>query len=150
MDSRFVALIHAYQAAVAAALAEFRRRSGLADPAARREAGLPRVGTFPGSPCLAYEYHGVGLRLTLGTDSIDFDFGHDGRTDGFDLWRLWLFAQTRPAEFPEFQDRHALELPLKTGVAGGWVRRGAAGHDDGLYYLTELTEPRASIPAPAG
>ena len=135
MEARFDALVRAYQAVVQEMLADFRACSGLADPARWRDAGLPRVGTLPGRPPLEYEFHGVGLRLRRWREEVDFDFGHGGRSDGFDLWHLRAFAQAAPDAFPEFRDPHELERALLLEVAAGRVVRGTHGHDDGLYYL---------------
>jgi hypothetical protein len=36
--------------------------------------------------------HGYGIKLTIGTLTIDFDWGDNGEPDGFDAWRLYVFA----------------------------------------------------------
>lgn len=43
---------------------------------------------------VSYYFHGIGCRVEFGTLVVDFDFGSDGRFDGFDAWRLSLFAES--------------------------------------------------------
>lgn len=67
-----------------------------------------------------YKFHGIGCAVTRGDVDVDFDFGVDGRYDGFDWWRLWLFAAQRPQRYPDFVDkqyvRDALERLLNDGL----------------------------------
>lgn len=39
-----------------------------------------------------YELHGIGCRVYISQICIDFDYSTDGRIDGFDAWRLYLYA----------------------------------------------------------
>jgi hypothetical protein len=53
-----------------------------------------------------YRFHGVGCSIDDSRVSIDFDFGPQGRSDGFDAWRLHAFAR----EFAEFASLHDLKV----------------------------------------
>ena len=75
-------------------------------------------------------FHGIGLCVERSGVCVDFDFGPDGETDGFDAWRLWLFAQARVREHPQLQELDRIELVLGALVAARAVR----GHDT-LFYL---------------
>ncbi|AKV02707.1 hypothetical protein AKJ09_09370 [Labilithrix luteola] len=66
---------------------------------AARASPTARTGELPNGA--RYEFHGVGCRYSSSTFVVDFDFGPDGRTDGFDAWRLALFAETQGAEFSQ-------------------------------------------------
>lgn len=58
-----------------------------------------------------YSIHGVGCRVVAKSVIIDFDFGPGGRIDGFDAWRLSLFAQN--SEFHDLSDLGKLEREIK-------------------------------------
>ncbi len=40
------------------------------------------------TPWLSYKFHGVGCFLIFDCYDINFDFGPNGRCDGFDEWRI--------------------------------------------------------------
>src|SRR5438067_5207775 len=68
----------------------------------QKEGDLPAIGA-------TYSFHGIGCRFQVGTSVVNIDFGPDGRHDGFDAWRLWLFADS--------QGERGLDLPsIKAGL----------------------------------
>lgn len=144
MDARLLALIRAYQSATAAALAEFLVRSGLPHPFNWRAAGLPRVGTLDGAPPLHYRFHGAGLAVRPeGGRELDFDFGHDGRTSGFNEWWLSRFVEDSSDAFPEFRLDGAVAAALDAAVSAGEVVQPFRDRQDDLYYLATDVEPAA-------
>lgn len=58
---------------------------------ARKSKKIPRLGDF--GSCGEFSFHGIGCRIDDGNTSADFDFYGDGRTDGFDAWRLRGFVE---------------------------------------------------------
>ena len=56
-----------------------------------------------------YEFHGIGCVLIYKNHEIDFDFGPEGRYDGFDLWRLTQFIESRAEKYPRYQDKDVLK-----------------------------------------
>jgi hypothetical protein len=95
MDAALHTVIRAFQADVQRALALFREHRGLDDIHSWRRHGLIRTGHL--TRAHHYAFHGLGCRVHLGPDlHIDWDFGHEGRMDGFDLWRLRDFLDERP------------------------------------------------------
>lgn len=44
--------------------------------------------------------HGYGIELKIGDLTIDFDWGENGEPDGFDAWRLWIFASDNSESLP--------------------------------------------------
>src|SRR5689334_16822660 len=91
-------LIRDYQQAVQMVVSALKMRFGREDLlTAHHQGQIPKEGTVG---AVAFTFHGVGCRGTLGTIEVDFDFGPDGRTDGFDAWRLWDFARQSPAKYP--------------------------------------------------
>ena len=61
-----------------------------------------------------YEFHGVGCRVLWDGRRVDFDYGPEGRIDGFDLWRLQMYLQDNADRIPPFPD---LEWNYKTALA---------------------------------
>jgi len=55
-------------------------------------------GVFPQSGQIAnkrYSFHGIGLGIASRDKEVDFDFGPNDRIDGFDSWRLFIFANSQ-------------------------------------------------------
>ncbi|MDJ1473811.1 DUF6896 domain-containing protein [Xanthocytophaga flava] len=42
-----------------------------------------------------YYFHGIGCRISIGKEQIDFNYGINGRIDGFDPWRISLFLRDK-------------------------------------------------------
>src|SRR5262245_36643501 len=96
MDERLRALIQSYRMAVAAAVRKL-SESGIALPRSNREwamNGMPNLGQLVSGG--SYRKHGYGCEVSTSKGSVDFDFGDAGETDGFDSWRLMLFAEAHP------------------------------------------------------
>ncbi len=86
-------LVLDYRRSVDAAVFALQSQSGRDDLWASRRAGLiPRRGRLR-SPRGVFTFHGVGCRFDIARRTVDFDFGPDGRHDGFDAWRLGLYAK---------------------------------------------------------
>ena len=68
---------------------------------------------------------------------MDFDFGPDGRYDGFDGWRLWILAQSLPDEYPQLQRHEVVESVLGELVTDGVVVRPRWAPSPHLCYLAE-------------
>src|ERR1043166_1685068 len=109
MDPKLLALIQAYEETTARALAHFLQRANMEHPWAWRQMGMPRGGTLMGEPPIRYAFHGIGLHLEIGAEQIDFDFGFDGRTGGFNHWWLQKFAEEHSDRFGEFLEGDRLE-----------------------------------------
>lgn len=56
----------------------------------RRTGSIPQQGDLPEG--IRFEFHGIGCLFQTASKKLDLDFGPDGRCDGFDAWRLHLFA----------------------------------------------------------
>src|SRR5262249_32871108 len=85
-------LITKYSATAADVVAQFRQDCGQDDLLrAWRSRVLTQDGTMPSG--LKFCFHGCGCYFERGFLKIDVDFGPDGRCDGFDAWRLSLFAK---------------------------------------------------------
>ncbi|WP_448654326.1 DUF6896 domain-containing protein [Pseudomonas fluorescens] len=75
----------------------------------------------PVTASVTYELHGIGCRVYLPGICIDFDYGPDGRVDGFDAWRLYIYACELPRRYKKYTNKEFLEHEfnayLKTGKA---------------------------------
>jgi len=122
-----------YRRAAAAAVNGLRQQAEALDLLrAWRSGVLPRQGRLA-RPKGRYTFHGVGCRFEIARRVVDVDFGPDNRYDGFDAWRLALYA----ASAFEWQD-----LPperIGTGLAelevSGLIHRPGAEPAAHLYYL---------------
>lgn len=76
--------------------------------------------------------HGYGLELKVGDLHIDYDYSSEGRPDGFDAWRLYVYMMGT-----KFDDRdedlidHIREWIDKLHSSGRLIR------PDNLYYLVD-------------
>ena len=68
----------------------------------RQSGPIPREGRFEKEG--SFSFHGVGCRIDDGQSSGDFDFGPGGRIDGFDAWRLHVFASDHLADIGGWRD----------------------------------------------
>ncbi|HYW71756.1 MAG TPA: hypothetical protein VE961_12015 [Pyrinomonadaceae bacterium] len=127
-------LILAFENETADMLQEFLPRAGLESPFDWREAGLTRRGYLGGRPRIVYRFHGAGLSLRIGRRRIDFDFGFDGRTGGFNEWWLWLFARDRSEEFSEFQGIECIRAALTKARKAGEIAQPFVDRQDRLEY----------------
>jgi hypothetical protein len=134
MDQKLLELIRAFEDETEEMLRIFLERSGLTSLEEARERGFPRRGYLPGQPRITYKFHGVGLRLRIGRRKIDFDFGFDGRTGGFNEWWLWLFAKDRLARFGEFMDEERMKAALDEARETGEIGKPFLDRQDSLEY----------------
>lgn len=81
--------------------------------------------------------HGYGLELKIGELYIDYDYSTEGRADGFDAWRLFVYVTA--GEF----DNRGPDKHLRDRVFG-WVDElhssGRLTHPDNLYYVANNDE----------
>lgn len=98
MNAKLFSLIREYLGAVGEAVGLL-SGSGIALPKTNRawaDLQMPASGLLSGG--VRYRKHGYGCEVFLADGSVDFDFGADGQTDGFDEWRLQRFLRSRVPE----------------------------------------------------
>jgi hypothetical protein len=93
---------------------------------------IERCGAVAG--VITYELHGVGCAVYFPDLCIDFDYGPDDRTDGFDVWRLYIFACELPLKYKKYTDKGVLENEFKEYVTLGKVEKISSSTDE-LYFL---------------
>lgn len=134
MDGQLLYLIIQCENDTARAVGIFLTRANLAHPLSWRDNNMPRLGRLEGDPPIRYAFHGAGLRLRIGAEMIDFDFGFDGRTGGFNEYWLGEYAEHRLWRFPAYEHRVWLRRSLDAARESGEVARLFAAHQDDLYY----------------
>lgn len=85
-----------------------------------------------------YELHGIGCAIHFPTESVDFDYGSNNRIDGFDEWRLYMYATDRPEEYKKYTDINFVESELKSYIDSGRIKK--ISPSDDLYELIDLPE----------
>ncbi|WP_370868306.1 hypothetical protein [Pseudomonas sp. MWU12-2311] len=95
---------------------------------------MPNRGELEGG--IQYYKHGYGCAVSLSTGAVDFDFGDQGEIDGFDVWRLTGFADSKLPEYG-FATEDALKECFKEEVAAGSLVY--SGYI--LYYLADAAHP---------
>jgi hypothetical protein len=136
-DREIFGLIAAFLAAVRVAVETLRPHVGegsmlqnvRANPSLRR-------GALPGG--VDYYFHGIGCAFTRDGRTVDFNFGPAGEINGFDAWRLWLFAEQDPERFPQWQTESAITGALDELVHAGLAH--AAFRESRLLFLTDAGE----------
>ena len=99
---------------------------------------IPQTGEL--SERVEYRMHGVGCAVEFTDHEVDFDFATD-REVGFDAWRLWVYAEQFPEQYPEYQELAAVEGSLAECQSDGTISRVASMYpgesNDNLFRLRE-------------
>ncbi len=83
---------------------------------------------------VTYELHGVGCRVYISEICIDFDYGPEGRVDGFDLWRLFIYACERPDKYDKYTNKEFLENDFNEYLKLGKAKKIPGGMSS-LYFI---------------
>ena len=79
--------------------------------------------------------HGFGLELRIGDFYIDFDYSKEGRPDGFDEWRIFVYITAGK------YDNRGPDQYLRDRIFDWFVELRQSGkvtqHSDNLYYLID-------------
>jgi hypothetical protein len=89
---------------------------------------------------IRYELHGVGCAIHFPSESVDFDYGSNNRIDGFDVWRIYIYASDRPSIYQKYCDKKTVEKEFKEYIASGRIEKMSAS--DNLYTLTNPNPTR--------
>lgn len=85
-----------------------------------------------------YELHGVGCAIHFPSESVDFDYGSGGRIDGFDVWRLYIYATDRPEQYKKFTDKKTLEDEFTNYISLNKIKKMSI--NDNLYVLVRTDQ----------
>lgn len=84
---------------------------------------------------IQYELHGVGCAIHFPSESVDFDYGSNSRIDGFDVWRLYIYASDRPLIYEKYCDKKTLEKEFKELISLNRIEKMST--NDNLYVLVK-------------
>ena len=133
-DELFV-VIRAFQAEVAEGVALLARHLGTASTSEQRDLVRKRAGFLDEARTRRCAFHGKGCRLQLGRRRfIDWDYGYEGRTDGFDLWRLEIFLRSR-RKLQRVLALERLKEAFEEARGAGVIRAPWLDRHDGLHYV---------------
>ncbi|OZG69896.1 hypothetical protein BTA51_28815 [Hahella sp. CCB-MM4] len=96
---------------------------------------LEQVGVLGGKH--KYFFHGVGCRVHISNkDVVDFDYGTNGRIDGFDVWRLCTFINTRRKKYPHIQESD-IKGWFQEAIEANEIKKLDSKEYGNLYYLVQ-------------
>lgn len=105
--SKILNLISDYRSIVQTAVQEMQKTYQTSDLLKEWRLGnIPREGVLASGT--RFEFHGVGCFITVDDVVVNFDFGPENRCDGFDAWRLSLFASEKADLYPDFSSNKDL------------------------------------------
>jgi hypothetical protein len=82
---------------------------------------IDRCGTVVGN--ITYELHGVGCIVYLPEVCVNFDYGINGRIDGFDAWRLYMYACELPNQYKKYTDKNVLDKEFEEYIQSGRLEK---------------------------
>ena len=97
---------------------------------------IPQRGILDEQQSISYSFHGIGCCVEFGTVVVDFDFGPNGRSDGFDAWRLQLFAESMP-QYRQFANLDYIQSHLTDLYDRGVIRKFDDVVGSHLYFFVE-------------
>ncbi|UVM52597.1 hypothetical protein LOY38_11445 [Pseudomonas sp. B21-015] len=71
---------------------------------------------------------------------VDFDFGPNGRTDGFDAWRLYNYACESPEKYAKYTNVATVESELNQYIQEDMVKK-IDNFTSNLYFLRNPKRP---------
>ena len=83
---------------------------------------------------VTYELHGIGCSVYLSELCVDFDYGPDDRVDGFDSWRLYMYACETPSKYKKYTDKQVLEREFNAYLKKGKAKK-IEGSTSNLYFI---------------
>ncbi len=83
---------------------------------------------------VTYELHGIGCCVYLSGVCIDFDYGPDERVDGFDPWRLYMYACEVPRRYKKYTNKESLEQEFSEYLKAGKAKK-ISGPMSNLYFI---------------
>lgn len=95
----------------------------------------PQNGVLPSG--VEYEFHGVGCCFIINGKCVDMDFGHGGRCDGFDLWRISFFVEEWQEKYPMMGEKE-IKQQFADLVKSEVVKQSNDKYDKLYYFSSEL------------
>ncbi|MDJ1481724.1 hypothetical protein QNI16_14585 [Cytophagaceae bacterium YF14B1] len=103
---------------------------------------IPQMGFIHVNGILSsYQFHGIGCRVTIRKQTIDFDYGRDHRTDGFDPWRIFLFLRDKTKDPLSTLSVKELETLFGVLEKNGVIQKPSMSLGSHLYYFNSYLVP---------
>ncbi|AQT93965.1 MULTISPECIES: DUF6896 domain-containing protein [Pseudomonas] len=83
---------------------------------------------------VTYELHGIGCSVYLSEICVDFDYGPNERVDGFDPWRLYMYACEVPCRYKKYTNKDSLERDFSEYLKKGKAQK-ISGSMSNLYFI---------------
>lgn len=83
---------------------------------------------------VSYQLHGNGCMIEYPEHCVDFDFGPNGRTDGFDAWRLYNYACEFPEKYAKYTNLATVKLELNKYIQEDMIKK-TDNSTSNLYFL---------------
>ncbi|WP_256220946.1 hypothetical protein [Pseudomonas sp. CHM02] len=87
---------------------------------------------------MTYELHSIGCHVYLSDRCIDFDCDPDDRVDGFNLWRLYIYACELARKHKKYTDKEYLTHEFNDYLKLGKAKK-IPGAMSNLYFIQRLT-----------
>jgi len=134
MSNKFKRLVAHFQNSVREAEELMQKEFNVSDPWTWRQNRIPIRGRFRE---YKYYFHGIGCYFNFGDYFVDYDYGDEGRIDGFDLWRLSRFGE-QFEEYRSYIESGALNEEFEAHIETGGIKH-SGGKYDNLYYVHEYS-----------
>ncbi|RKZ80854.1 MAG: hypothetical protein DRR19_22985 [Candidatus Parabeggiatoa sp. nov. 1] len=140
IDNRLIEVIEDYLYQVKCGVERFQQKFGISNVLqAYRQKIIPKSGWL--SENLKYDFHGVGCFLIYEHYDINFDFGPNGRCDGFDEWRIYDYLSQNQEKYPYYYlNNKQIKEDFKALVRSGIIYCPRWEPSRHLYYYTTNTK----------
>ena len=83
---------------------------------------------------ITYQLHGNGCMVEYPELCVDFDYGPEGRTDGFDAWRLYNFACEKIEKYEKYNDLNLIKTEIEKYAHEGKIGKIESSYSN-LYFI---------------
>ena len=136
MNNELRSIIAKFQEKVEEANELLKKHLGIDEPHNRGPL-INQVGLLGGK--YKYFFHGAGCAVHFSEkEMIDFDYGHNGRIDGFDEWRLNSFVRHRRDKYPNITES-VIKQWFQEAIETNEIKKLDSMEYGDLYYLVQNT-----------
>jgi hypothetical protein len=135
---RLLEMIQEFQEQTSKANQLLREHLRLENPMYWRKAGIAQTDSCGPDQSIRYYYHESGCIVKTAGLLIDWDYGLEGRVDGFTLWKLSQFAEYSSNSFSEFRDPNLLKTVFEEAIERGLLHQAFLLQQDDLFYLRDI------------
>ncbi len=71
-------------------------------------------------------------------DEVNFDFGPDNHSDGFDLWRLTQYVSSQSNKYPQYKDTEQLKKDFEYAIEQGVIAKLDHSYCNLYFYKQDI------------